>query len=267
MNLASSGAKSFVESHTLRQSFQDDGYIIVRDVLTIREVEATRIELDDLIRRRCEGGDGRDAVRPERLTEPHVEEDGDFWLRLCLHPKVLDAAESALGPDLLLIMSHLIVKRPEDGLAVDWHQDNTYWESIEGTDVITVWLAIDDVDEENACMCVIPRSHDGYKHMEMVETQGTLLDRKVEVTAEMEASSVPMILKGGDLSIHDSFILHNSKANTSSRRRAGYTMRYANARSTRVDVKNHWVPVYLARGDCDNWRGRYRDGRPDRSTP
>ena len=64
-------------------------------------------------------------ARPEYLTEPHPKHS--FWLELCRHPRVLDVVESVLGPDLILIMSHLIVKRAGDGLPVAWHQDNTYW--------------------------------------------------------------------------------------------------------------------------------------------
>ncbi len=65
---------------------------------------------------------------------------------------MLDAVEQVLGPDLILIMSHLIVKRAGDGLPVAWHQDNTYWYSMQGTDVTTVRLAIDDTDQANGCM-------------------------------------------------------------------------------------------------------------------
>lgn len=246
---------------TMRSSqFQQQGYEIFRAVLTPDEVAATRQALDDLIARKCGSGEGR--VRPERLTEPHVKDNGDVWMQLCRHPKVLDAVESVLGPDLLLIMSHLIVKPPADGLAVDWHQDNTYWDSVEGTDVVTVWLAIDDVDTGNACMSVIPCTHQGYQSLRMVASEGSLLSRKVEVSPAMEAAAVPIALKAGDLSIHDSFIIHGSPANRGNRRRAGYTMRYANARTTVMDTTNHWVPVYLVRGDCGNWQGRYRDARP-----
>ena len=51
------------------------------------------------------------------------------------------------------------------------------------------------------------------------------------------------------LSIHDSYVIHGSDANTSDRRRAAYTMRYANSNTVTVDVDQHWVPVYLVRGN------------------
>jgi ectoine hydroxylase-related dioxygenase (phytanoyl-CoA dioxygenase family) len=183
---------------------------------------------------------------------------------------VLDAVESVLGADILLIMSHLIVKRPGDGLPVAWHQDNTYWHSIKGTDVGTVWLAIDDTDLANGCMQVIPCTQEGYPELEKISTgSNDLLGLTVEVTDDMATGTVPLEMKAGSLSIHDSYVLHRSDPNTSNRRRAAYTMRYANARSVRVNTSEHWVPVYLVRGEPGSGTGSpsYIDLRPGTEVP
>ncbi|MCA9417918.1 MAG: phytanoyl-CoA dioxygenase family protein, partial [Candidatus Omnitrophica bacterium] len=141
-----------------------------------------------------------------------------------------------------------------------------YWHSVEGTDIVTVWLALDDSTVQNGCMKVIPTSHEGYPDLEMRKTDGRdLLGVEVQVTAELEERAAPVELKAGDLSIHDSFILHGSDANTSDRRRAGYTMRYANANTVHVDLAEHWVPVYQVRGTAKNATGEYIDLRPTHS--
>lgn len=247
--------------------YAGSGYCLFRDVLTPDEIAAVQTELDatiDSMPARMvvyKDGDHKEVdARPEYLTEPHAK--NDFWLQLCRHPKILDAVQSVLGQELILIMSHLIVKPSGDGLPVAWHQDNTYWHSIQGTDVATVWLAIDDTDQSNGCMNVIPRSHDGYPEMHKVSTGANdLLGLTVEVTSEMEAAAVPLEMRAGSLSIHDSYIVHGSNANTSNRRRAAYTMRYANAKTVTVDTDQHWVPVYLVRGDALDGVSAYTDLR------
>jgi ectoine hydroxylase-related dioxygenase (phytanoyl-CoA dioxygenase family) len=247
--------------------FSQHGYCLFRDVLGAEEIEAARNELDSCIRNMparmvvYKDGDNKEVDgRPEYLTEPHVK--NDFWLQLCRHPKILDAVESVLGKDLILIMSHLIVKPPHDGLPVAWHQDNTYWHSVAGTDIATVWLAIDDADLSNGCMQVIPRSHEGYPEMEKFSTGANdLLGLTVEVTSEMESALVSLEMQAGGLSIHDSYIVHGSNANTSTRRRAAYTMRYANARTVTIDTAQHWVPVYLVRGEGGTAATSYVDSR------
>jgi ectoine hydroxylase-related dioxygenase (phytanoyl-CoA dioxygenase family) len=83
----------------------------------------------------------------------------------------------------------------------------------------------------------------------MVEDRcGNVFEFGVTVTPELEARKVPIELAIGDLSLHDAYALHGSEANTSPRRRAGFTMRYANARTVSIDTAKHWVPVYVVSG-------------------
>ena len=98
-------------------------------------------------------------------------------------------------------------------------------------------------------MQVIPRTHAGYPEMEKMSTgENDLLGLTVDVTKQMEADAVPLEMAAGSLSIHDSFIVHGSHANSSDRRRAAYTMRYANTKTVKVNSDEHWVAVYHVRG-------------------
>jgi hypothetical protein len=264
---------SVSQPNTEPARYPHEGYCFFPGVLPASDVQAARVELDRAIaqlpdRQRVmkDGIEQEVAARPEYMTEPHAKDA--FWLGLCRHPKVLDCVQSVLGPDLILIMSHLIVKRAEDGLPVAWHQDNTYWPSVHGNDVGTVWMAIDDTDRDNGCMQVIPCTHAGYPDMEKIQTDGKdLLGLTVRVTEEMKAGAVALEMPAGSLSIHDSFILHGSEANTSGRRRAAYTMRYANPKTVTVDVAKHWVPVYLVRGDGGAGESQFVDIRPGKPLP
>lgn len=264
---------SLHSTNTEPTRYPHEGYCFFRDVLPASAVNATRVELDraiaNLPKKQLVMKDGVEQevdARPEYMTEPHTK--NAFWLDLCRHPKVLDCVQSVLGPDLVLIMSHLIVKRAEDGLPVAWHQDNTYWPSVHGTDVGTVWMAIDDTDRGNGCMQVIPCTHEGYPDMEKIQTDGKdMLGLTVQVTDEMKADAIALEMRGGSLSIHDSFVLHGSDANTSGRRRAAYTMRYANPKTVNVDAAKHWVPVYLVRGEGGANAAQFVDLRPGRPLP
>lgn len=253
--------------------YASEGYCFFPDVLSASDITAARFALDRAIatlpekqRIMKDGVEQEVDARPEYMTEPHASDA--FWLELCRHPRVLDRVESVLGPDLVLIMSHLIVKRASDGLPVAWHQDNTYWPSVHGTDVCTVWMAIDDTDLANGCMQVIPCTHQGYPDMEKILTDGKdLLGLSVNVTDAMKAAAVALEMSAGSLSVHDSFILHGSEANTSGRRRAAYTMRYANPKTVKVDAQKHWVPVYLVRGDGGPDAEPFVDIRPGKPLP
>ena len=221
-----------ISPNTNPARYADEGFCLFRDVLPKSEIAVARVELNTMLANLPErqvvykDGENKEVdARPEYLTEPHPKHP--FWLELCRHPRVLDAVEQVIGPNLILIMSHLIVKRAEDGLPVAWHQDNTYWHSVQGTDVSTVWLAIDDVAEENAPMQLIPGSHQGYRQLETAKAgEKEWLSKKVEITPQQEASAVSMTMSAGSLSIHDSHLIHGGGINHSDRRRAGYTIRF-----------------------------------------
>jgi len=169
------------DGHDERSQYRDDGLAIMREGLPAALIGDVRRHLDGLLATLTPG------QRPEELIEPHARAaDWRFWLELCRHPVVLAAVARAMGTsELLLIMSHLIVKPAQDGKAVAWHQDITYWPSVHGTEVGTVWLAIDDVDPGNGCMQVIPRSHAERERMQKIETDGRdLLKVRVAVTPE-----------------------------------------------------------------------------------
>ena len=158
----------------------------------------------------------------------------------------------------------MFIKPPRGTGQVAWHQNNNYWPSVHGTDVVAGWLALDDADADNSAMQVIPRSHTGDREFETVPTATAdkMLSKRVTVAAEMEASAVTLAMPAGALSLHDSFLLHGSGRNRSARRRTGYTIRYCSTDTAWVDVEEHTMPVYLVRGEAGSRGAGYADARP-----
>ena len=227
--------------------FAELGYCLFTDVLTAAEAGDLRAMLEEALATPLPQPSDRALDRDSYVGEPHVRDLR--WLDLCRHPRVLDAVESVLGPNLVLVYSSVFIKQPGSPVKVGWHQDNTYWPSVHGTDVVTLWLAVDDADACNSAMKVIPGSHRGWRELETVDSgDDQMLRRSVPVSPEQETSAVTLEMGAGSLSIHDSFILHGSDANRSGRRRAGYTVRYCSTDTAWVDVDSHPHRVFLVRG-------------------
>jgi ectoine hydroxylase-related dioxygenase (phytanoyl-CoA dioxygenase family) len=244
--------------------FREIGYGVDRGTLDVSTVDRYRASVTSM----C--ADLSQDRRPESLVEPQIHApDWREWLELCRHRGILAAVGAALDTDELIVLSsHVLAKPPGDGLAVAWHQDNTYWPGVHGSDVLTAWVAFDDVDEDNGCMRFIPRSHDGHPELEMLPTSGDdLLGVHVEVTTAMEERAVPVVLNAGDVSLHDSFLIHSSTENRSGRWRVAYTIRYADASTTQVDLETHGKPVYYVAGLDQGTREGYRDLREGRTLP
>jgi ectoine hydroxylase-related dioxygenase (phytanoyl-CoA dioxygenase family) len=93
--------------------------------------------------------------------------------------------------------------------------------------IVTVWLALDPADEENGCMRVIPGTHaNGFSAYESVDVQANTFSTAIKADLIDEGKAVYFELQPNECSLHDGRIIHGAKANTSPRRRAGYTMRY-----------------------------------------
>ena len=78
-----------------------------------------------------------------------------FLCDLVSHPKLLDAVEDLIGPDILCWGSSFFQKEASDKTFVSWHQDSTYY-GLSSTDVVTAWVALTTSDAGNGAVQVIP---------------------------------------------------------------------------------------------------------------
>ena len=156
---------------------------------------------------------------------------------LMSHQAILDPVSDLLGENLVGWGAHFFCKLPHDGKTVPWHQDAIYW-PITPTRTVTVWLAIDDADPENANMRFIPRSHlHGTIDYQLKDNPNSVLNLETKDPENHGDSPVDVTLKGGQFSIHSDLLLHGSKPNDSDRRRCGLTLRYA---ATEVKAYYDW---------------------------
>ena len=169
----------------------------------------------------------RGDLRPDELDVPHLKDARLFDFLLA--DEVLDVVERLIGPDIGLWSSHFISKEPKIGNLTPWHEDSAYWKGrFDRFDkIVTVWLAIDKADVENGCMGVIPGSHhNGFSEYEKLDTDNRIFNIKIKDSQIDESKVVWLELEKNFYSLHDSRIIHGARANTSDRRRTGYTMRY-----------------------------------------
>ena len=95
----------------------------------------------------------------------------------------------------------------------------------------------------------------------MAPGRDDIVSMRVVVTRRWSARPSALEMPAGALSTHDSFLLHGSGANRTSRRRAGYTIRFCSTEHAWVGVETHPIPVYLVRGKAGARGARYVDAR------
>ena len=149
------------------------------------------------------------------------------WVyELVSHPRVLDAVESVLGPDIMVWNSHWFPKFPGDRAYVSWHQDATYW-GLTPPNVTTAWIALSESTPENGCLKVVPGSHLASLPQRETYAADNMLSRGQEIAVEVdEAQAVEMPLHPGEFSLHHIGIVHGSGPNHSQSPRIGLAVRY-----------------------------------------
>lgn len=238
-------------------AYARDGFACPMPALGAAQAATYLAELDAL-----EAGEGpelwrRTRRRPHLLLTP--------LNRLMRHPRILDAVEDVIGPDILLWAVGRFDKKPGDGSFVSWHQDATFWGLSEPT-VVTAWVALTASHRGNGCMRVLPGSHHVAQlpHRE-TSSADNLLSRgqEVEVVVD-ERLAVDLELKAGEISLHHTMAVHGSNPNPSGERRVGIALRYvaAHVRQTTafmdsaslvrgVDRYGHFTPEPVPAHDFD----------------
>jgi ectoine hydroxylase-related dioxygenase (phytanoyl-CoA dioxygenase family) len=187
--------------------------------------------------------------RSDENDVPHFTEPRLF--EFLIADDVLNLVEPLIGPNIGLWSSHFIAKEPFTGRATPWHEDSAYWNGrFDRLDkIVTVWLAIDATDQENGCMRVIPGTHhNGFSQYEAVDTTTNTFGSAIKPELIDDSQAVYFELAPNECSLHDGRIIHGAKANTSPRRRCGYTMRYFSQDMKLVPERNLHHRIWHCRG-------------------
>lgn len=141
--------------------------------------------------------------------------------------------ERFTGPDIVLWSAMFLNKPPGKGVVVPWHQDRPYW-NVTGHFSPALWIPLDDVDDENGGMSVIPGWHakETLPIRKFVEDDPEAFTQEVDpaaLPANVDQIKVQYHLKAGQAAIHDVMLPHSSKPNRSKRWRRVMILRYLSA--------------------------------------
>ncbi|MDQ3255761.1 MAG: phytanoyl-CoA dioxygenase family protein [Acidobacteriota bacterium] len=225
-------------------SFNRDGYIKGIRIFDDEEIAEHRRYLDALLARVMAAGGSSYSIMSAHLSYGKVYD-------LLTHPLIVAYVKDLLGENVIGWGSHYFCKLPRDGKTVAWHQDAIYW-PLTTSKTVTVWLAIDDADPENANMRFIPGSHrlGPLPHQPSTVEESSILDHTA-VNPESLGQPVDVELKAGEISMHSDLLLHGSEANESDRRRCGLTLRYC-AAQVRAFLDWHVKGVVVSGEDPDH---------------
>ncbi len=114
-----------------------------------------------------------------------------------------------------IILGNYLVKKPQQNTLIPMHQDWTFVDE-ENYFSMSIWCPLIDVDKNNGCLQVVPRSHRISKNLRPAPRYPNSF---INVHHELSDYSVNLPMKAGEAIFYDHALLHASPINTSKNNR------------------------------------------------
>ena len=232
-------------THVQQDQFWSDGYLVVEGAVDNDTLAHLRAQMDAWAeesrkhtepygeptvdgRPRFDLEENHSAERPALRRINNPAEISDHFYKVMTDAPMVDMVATLIGPDVKYHHCKINSKLPGSKMVVHYHQDFPYTPHT-NDDVITALLLLDDVDEGNGCLMVVPGTHKGtidslYESGEFTGKVNPVLEE------EYLKRQVPIEGKAGSVCLMHTRLLHGSETNLSrDRRRAIYLCVYSAA--------------------------------------
>jgi len=226
-------------------AFTRDGFLALTAFLTPDEVAETRAEVARFIRERVPHLP-REQVFYETLGEPdtlkqivYLYQHDSYFERLMFDSKFEQLAQLLLQGPVVCKNMQYFNKPPRIGKATPPHQDGFYF-MLDPCEALTMWLPLEEVDEENGCVRYVRGSHRrGIRPHGRTQTLGFSQGVTDYGTPQDKADEVAFPAQAGDLLIHNAMTIHRADGNRSeTRTRQALGFVYYSERA-KVDEERH----------------------------
>jgi len=225
-------------------AFWRDGYLVVENAVTPAELAAMRGEIDSWVeesrahaepfgppcvdgRPRFDMGVEHTAESPALRRINNPSDISEAYRNVMLDARMVDMVADLIGPDVKFHHCKINLKLSGARTEVAYHQDFAYTPHT-NDDIVTALLFLDDIDENNGCLTVVPGSHKGPMLSLFDGERFTGGVAPAEEKAAL-ARSVPCLGKAGAVCLMHTRLLHGSAANRANHARGLYICVYTAA--------------------------------------
>ncbi|MEW6776778.1 MAG: phytanoyl-CoA dioxygenase family protein [Bdellovibrionota bacterium] len=229
--------------------YEEHGYVVAPGVLSPEEIERYKVRARAIVY----GGHPPEAksrvvqdLRVYKGLAPAAEDlEHNMWKILnpdvfdpvfdgyLRTPKLLNAVESLIGPDILAFLLMFIYKPPHREESVHpFHQDAVYFPFAPHAMSVGTWLPLDDAHADNGTLQIIPGSHKWGLHKYTLPEGGKFgMALGLEATGAKDLpDQMPLNVKAGDCVLFHTHLLHTTLGNKTDHHRRVITIHFASAK-------------------------------------
>ena len=228
----------------LKKRFNDEGFIVIRDVFEPSEIEFYREVVKEAIKERKEFDER--ALEDKSEYEKSFTQCQNLWedyidiRKLTFDQRICKIASELLDVDAIRLWHDQALVKESGGRETDPHHDQPYW-PIKEAKTITAWIPLCDVDETNGQLGFYPGSHKLSDKKFIDIFSGKVSEKEFLETSNLKSDEISyQELKAGDVSFHHGLTFHRAKPNLSNKDRIVHTAIFFADGSTRGDDKFHF---------------------------
>lgn len=152
----------------------------------------------------------------------------DNILNNIMNDIVVDIVNKIYGKPIKynILNMQLFEKYPKISKPTRSHQDNAYFKLKGNIEPITIWISLDNIDEENGCIYYLPYSHNSgtlkhnrYSKYTTFRIRSGVPGLSLCLPKSYDKQQIPIYTNKGDIVIHFSNTIHMAGANISDNRR------------------------------------------------
>jgi len=220
------------DTAALSQQYQTAGYFVLPSIIPDEHLHLLREECTAAVARMDAQMDreGTDTLginhRGRRYFVGQSYRDQPRLGQFLFSPLMAEICRVTLGKTAFLHSDQFVVKCEQAGMSFAWHQDGAYVHARVGDhpECITCWCALDDVNEENGTVYLLPADRFGKR--ELVEHhRDPVTNDRIGYTGDDPGD--PVIAPAGSIAVFSSLVFHRSGANPSGHKRRAYLAQYA----------------------------------------
>jgi len=212
----------------LRQ-YQDEGYVLLDGAISEEFLDLLRVECDAAIyeqnsemdRRACDTlnlshRDARYFIFLPSQTRPVLK-------KIIFSRLMAEICQATIGNEIYFFWDQFIAKARDQKSTFSWHQDSGYVDHPHKP-YVNIWIPLDDVDEDNGTISILPFSRAGAKQKvphHINETSGDRIGYAGTDPGEFIKCGA------GSMLVFSSVTLHRSSMNNTDSMRRAYSIQFS----------------------------------------
>ncbi|WP_165452731.1 phytanoyl-CoA dioxygenase family protein [Paenibacillus thalictri] len=205
-----------------QKHYDEFGYVVISNFFSADELSEINEELDG-----CE--------TPAQTSGEHegftyqLAMLTDKTKQFAQDERILNLLEDIVKPGISIFSSKLLTKLPGSASVCHWHQDDAYYTEVANSHTrMSIWVPLQDTDERNGCLWIVPGSHKTGLQSHTVKDNGTCRKALDENRVDL-SKAVPVRMEAGSMLLFNALTWHSSQGNETDQVRRAFIVSYQEA--------------------------------------